>query len=402
MNRLVIACFDAGGGHRSAALALAEAIRRQHRAWAVEILNVDEILEPVDPFYRATGLRGGEVYNWTLRQGWTLASAQVIPIMHGMIRMLHSRQVRLLRDCWRALRPDLVLSVIPHFNRALYESLQHEAPRTPFVTLATDLADYPPHFWFEPQEQHFICGSERAAQQAAAVGVGADHVWRVSGMILHPSFYEPIRGDRATERRKLGLDPKLPTGLILFGGYGSRVMIEIPRLMSTSAKRVQLVFLCGRNHKLFEKLRSLKLPYPVHIQNFTPHVARFMWLSDFFIGKPGPGSVSEALAMHLPVIVQDNVATLAQERYNVEWIRQQGVGIPLKRTRDLPRAVSELLAPRNYHAMMRRIKALNNRAVFEVPELLDRIYREQSRQQSQHDEKSPYNEPPQRRIAVSG
>src|SRR5579863_9872189 len=97
MNRLVIACFDAGGGHRSAARALAETIQRQRRPWQVEILNVDEVLEPVDPFYRTTGLHGGEVYNWTLRQGWTLGSAQVIPIMHGVIRLLHSRQVRLLR-----------------------------------------------------------------------------------------------------------------------------------------------------------------------------------------------------------------------------------------------------------------------------------------------------------------
>ena len=115
--------FRCGRGHRSAAQALAEAIRRQRQPWHVEILNIDEVLEPVDPFYRATGLHGGEVYNWTLRQGWTLGSAQVIPIMHGVIRLLHSRQVRLFRKCWRALQPDLVLSVIPHFNRALYDEL---------------------------------------------------------------------------------------------------------------------------------------------------------------------------------------------------------------------------------------------------------------------------------------
>jgi 1,2-diacylglycerol 3-beta-galactosyltransferase len=393
MNRLVIACFDAGGGHRSAARALAETIQHRRRPWQVEILNVDEVLEPVDPFYRATGLRGGEVYNWTLRRGWTLASAQVIPIMHGVIRLLHSRQVRLLQRCWRALKPDLVLSVIPHFNRALYESLQQEAPRTPFVTLVTDLADYPPPFWFEPQEQHFICGSERAVEQAAAVGIGADRVWRVSGMILHPSFYEPVRGDRAMERRKLGLDPKLPTGLVLFGGYGSQVMVEIARSMAGSKTRVQLVFLCGRNRALVERLRSLDLPYPAHIQDFTDKVMRFMWLSDFFIGKPGPGSVSEALAMQLPVIVQDNVTTLAQERYNVEWIREKGVGIPVKRMRDLPRAVSELLAPRSRRAVLRRIKALNNRAVFEVPEVLDRILDVHSKQG---------NEQPQQRIVLFG
>src|SRR5580692_11502200 len=155
MQRLVIACFDAGGGHRAAARALAETIQRERRPWRVEILNVDEVLEPVDPIYRATGVRGGDLYNWTLRRGWTAGSAQVIPIMHGVIRLLHTRQVKLLREQWRVLRPDLVVSVIPHLNRALYESLRAEFPETPFVTLITDLADYPPHFWFESQDQHF-------------------------------------------------------------------------------------------------------------------------------------------------------------------------------------------------------------------------------------------------------
>jgi len=59
-----------------------------------------------------------------------------------------------------------------------------------------------------------------------------------------------------------------------------------------------------------------------------------MWLSEFFIGKPGPGSVSEALAMGLPVLVEAGNKTLAQERYNVEWIEEQGVGLPVTRTKD--------------------------------------------------------------------
>ena len=53
----------------------------------------------------------------------------------------------------------------------------------------------------------------------------------------------------------------------------------------------------------------------------------FMSLSDFFIGKPGPGSISEALAMKLPVIVERNSWTLPQERYNADWVLEKDVGI---------------------------------------------------------------------------
>jgi hypothetical protein len=373
MKRIVLAFFNAGGGHRAAARALDDTIRDQRRPWHTHVLDVDDVLESIDPLYRSTGVRGGELYNWTLRRGWTAGSAQVIPIMHGVIRLLHSRQVKLLREQWRALRPDMVVSVIPHLNRALYESLRAEFPDTPFVTLITDIADYPPHFWFEPQDQHFICGSDIAVQQAHAAGIEKRNIWQVSGMILHPRFYEAMPGDRAEERRKLGLQPDLPVGLVLFGGYGSQSMVSIGKRLALAKTRTQLIFLCGKNRALFDQLNGMKFPFPVHVQGFTEHVAHYMWLSEFFIGKPGPGSVSEALAMGLPVIVEAGSKTLAQERYNVEWIEQQGVGLRVTRMKDLPQAVTSLLKPAAYHAIRQRIQALSNRAVFEVPDVLENI-----------------------------
>ena len=43
---------------------------------------------------------------------------------------------------------------------------------------------------------------------------------------------------------------------------------------------------------------------PMFVEGFTKEVPYYMRLSDFFIGKPGPGSISEALAMKLPVLVE--------------------------------------------------------------------------------------------------
>lgn len=401
MTKVVIAFFDAGGGHRVAAKALAETIRRQKRPWSIEILNVDDVLEPVDPLYQCAGIHGYELYNWTLRRGWTAGSAQIIPVMHFVIRLLHTRHVQLLRRCWRELAPDLVISVIPHFNRALYESLRHEAPEVPFVTVLTDFADYPPHFWFESQDQHLICGSELAIEQARAVGARADRIWRVSGMILHPRFYEPVPEDRLNERRKIGLDPEMPVGLVSFGGYGSESMLKIAQRMAKARMRIQLIFLCGRNQDLFNRMRALDLPFPVHIQNQTDKVAHYMWLSDFFIGKPGPGSVSEALAMRLPVIVEAGLKTMAQERYNVQWILEQGVGISIKRISDLPKAVAELLQPSQYKKMRQRIDKLANRAVFEVPEVLNQILQRRPRLDDP-DRFCVTNDRPQRGFLLSG
>src|ERR1051325_10779567 len=129
--------------------------------------------------------------------------------MHALIRLYHRGQVRLLKNFWAEGSRDLVVSLVPNFNRALRASL----PDTKLVTILTDLADYPPHFWIERQEQYLICGTDRAAEQAYALGYPTDRVMRASGMILHPRFYELSAVDRDAERRKLGLAPDVPVGL---------------------------------------------------------------------------------------------------------------------------------------------------------------------------------------------
>src|SRR5581483_6873054 len=158
-----------------------------------------------------------------------------------VIRIYHSAQVKLLSAYWKQQNPDMVVSLVPNFNRALFESLERSLPRAPFVTVLTDLADYPPHFWIEKQRQFFICGTHRAIEQALGMGHPAAHVFQVSGMILRPEFYEPRTFDRRVERRQLVLDPELPTGLVLFGGQGSNVMFSIAERLGNSSADLQLI-----------------------------------------------------------------------------------------------------------------------------------------------------------------
>ena len=98
-----------------------------------------------------------------------------------------------------------------------------------------------------------------------------------------------------------------------------------------------------------------------------------MHLSDFFIGKPGPGSISEAIAMKLPVIVERNAWNLPQERYNCEWVREQDVGMVLRNFRGIGAAVEQLLEPATYDRMRANAAAQSNRAVFEIPDMLESI-----------------------------
>jgi UDP-N-acetylglucosamine:LPS N-acetylglucosamine transferase len=129
--------------------------------------------------------------------------------------------------------------------------------------------------------------------------------------------------------------------------------------------------ICGRNTSLRNRLALLKTRNKIVLEGFTKEIPRYMRLADFFIGKPGPGSISEALQMGLPIIVERNAWTLPQERYNTEWVRERDVGIVLTSFQEIEHAIRELLKPGKLAQMKGRISTMHNRAVFEIPEILD-------------------------------
>ncbi|MFZ0960135.1 MAG: galactosyldiacylglycerol synthase [Terriglobia bacterium] len=365
--------FDAGGGHRAAAEAL-RLVMEEQGGWKIRLVNLQEVLDSIDWVRKLTGLRTQDTYNLMLKKGWTLGTAQTVRLLQFFIRLSHRRQVELLEEFWRSSRGDLVVSLVPHFNRALAQSLRRQKPATPFATILTDLADYPPHFWMERQEQYFICGSDRAVEQARALGIGDGRIFQTSGMILHPRFYQTPFCDRRMERKQRGLDPDLPTGLVLFGGQGSDAMLEIAeRFDAEGPHNLQLIFICGRNEKLANALRRRPSRLRSFVEGFTSEVPFYMRLSDFFIGKPGPGSVSEAVAMRLPVIVERNAWTLPQERYNAEWILEKQVGLVVHGPYQIPAAVKKLLGRGNLARFRASASAIGNRAVNEIPGILRRI-----------------------------
>jgi 1,2-diacylglycerol 3-beta-galactosyltransferase len=373
MRKLTIVFFDAGGGHRNAAEALKVTLEQQSRPWDVRLMNLQEQLDAIDVVRRATGVRIQEGYNLILRKGWTRPTRQLLVLLRGLVRFYHGQVVARLETYWREHPADVALSVVPLFNRALAESLHAAAPQTAFTTLLTDIADCPPHFWIEEESEFLICGSERAEQQAFAAGHTRDRVFRTSGMVLKPKFYDKPQLNLRAEREKLGLHPDLPTGIVLFGGHGAPVMAEIARRIDAGTAEVQQILICGHNRKLYAELAARRTRRPIRVEGFTSNVAHFMALSDFFIGKPGPGSISEALQFDLPVIVERNARTMPQERYNTDWVLEKRLGIVLKDFREIASGVSQLLQPQTFAELRANARAYTNRAIFEVPAILEEV-----------------------------
>jgi UDP-N-acetylglucosamine:LPS N-acetylglucosamine transferase len=370
MKTIDLVYFNAGGGHRSAAMALDAVIRELAMPWQVRLVNLFEVLDPRDVFGKTTGMKPEQYYNARLARGWTLGLGQELKILQALIRLSHKSLTAQLQRHWQKTQPDMVVSLVPNFNRAMYHALAAVRPNAPYVTVMTDFADSPPHFWIEPyQAQHLICGTAKAVAQARAAGYDDAHIHATSGMIIHPDFYQPLNIDRRAERRKLQLDPDRPTGMVMFGGHGSAVMRRIAKRLDDT----QLILVCGHNSALADELRGMSARAPRAVVGFSSQIRYFLQLSDFFIGKPGPGSISEAIRQGLPVIVVRNAWTMPQERYNADWVQEHGTGIVLDSFKSIGSGVAAVTDRLDeYRAGVERIQ---NRAIFEIPVILDGILR---------------------------
>jgi Monogalactosyldiacylglycerol (MGDG) synthase/Glycosyltransferase family 28 C-terminal domain len=375
MTKVYFMIYDMGGGHRSTANALKEVIARQGLPWQVEIVEVlRDIFGITYPQF---------LYNHlVLKQKWAkvINDSISVPLFKLQIRLFHQVWRQRLRQYWRKQQPDLVVSLMPLVNRVLGESLRLECPDIPFVTSITDFADYPPHFWLEPQEQFLICPSHRAVQQAKSLGHNADKIFQTSGVVIHPRFNQSLtianitQSQRQSERQRLGLKPDLPTGLVIFGSHGSQEMIEIVDRLEQSALPIQLILICGRNQALADVLRQRSRRLPYFVEGFTPNIPDYMCLADFFIGKPGSVGISEAIAMNLPVITECNsVTTLFQERASADWLTENGLGLVVKDFREINHAVAQMIEPDTFARYQAQVAAYQNQAVFEVANYLENI-----------------------------
>src|SRR6202011_4673883 len=156
------------------------------------------------------------------------------------------------------------------------------------------------------------------------------------------------------------------------------VMYDITRRLDGAQLPLQLILICGRNEELAAKFTAQPWRMPVKVIGFTKEIHKLMRAADFLIGKPGPGSIAEAMVRKLPVLIECNSWTLPQERYNAEWVLEKRVGIVLKNFKEVAAGVSQMLDPANLAEFRKNVAAQNNRAIFEIPEILAKLLGETS------------------------
>lgn len=376
-----------GGGHYATYRALRHLAEQKQLPWQFQVTDMDDIMLQMTQekgsinAYKWLGSSVSELYNGMLKRGWTWLWPLQMRLNKLLVKLNADFALNYFKAYWQQQQPDIVVSVVTMCNGVLWQALSEVLPAAPYVTVMIDFADQPPGFWIEPNtDSYIVCGKPRAVEQALSLDVRKDRIVSTSGMVIHPSFSASNSGnkqssdaEKVNSRANVGLLPDCLTGLVMFGGNGADVMLKIAQKLLLFGDRIQLILLCGHNQPLMTALDKLPSIQRRLIVGYTTEVSKYMAMADFFIGKPGPGSLSEALEMNLPVITERNFSTLVHERYNADWIQEEGMGIVIRSFSEVTSAVEQFMDADKFEHYRQIVTAYENNAVYEVCDLIESL-----------------------------
>jgi 1,2-diacylglycerol 3-beta-galactosyltransferase len=233
-------------------------------------------------------------------------------ILNGLLRLIMS------------VKPDVIVSVHPLLNHVTIRALQDLDIHIPFITVVTDLVSA--HYaWFAPGADAYVVPTEHVRDIALKQGMDPERVHDL-GMPIDPKFTMPSENKQELQR-KLGLEPDLPVVLLVGGGEGAMGLRSAVHAISQARLPVQLLIITGRNQRLYVQLQRTRssLQVPARVFGFVQNMPEMMHASDVIVTKAGPGTICEALACNLPIILCGYVP--GQEEGNVAYVVENNVGV---------------------------------------------------------------------------
>lgn len=248
-------------------------------------------------------------------------------------------------------KPEMIVCTHPFPLGIVSYMKKRGAFRGPVLATITDFTIH--SFWIFPEVDYYLVGSEAILPQCEDFGVERERV-RATGIPIDPAF--SARYDQYSLREGMGLDPALPTILIMGGGLGMGPLATAVKTLGGSQVRCQLLVVAGTNHTLREKLtRTVPgLACGVKIFGFVDNIHQLMAASDFMVGKAGGLTCAEAMAVGLPVFIVNPLP--GQEERNTEFMTAMGAGVRVEE-RDLAGVVQACLAEPNRLAEMAQAAA---------------------------------------------
>lgn len=352
-RRVLFLISDTGGGHRASADAVIEGLVHLHgddvQCWVVDLFAEHSPwpLHQIPKLYLP--LINRYLFLWKLL--WWLGEHPAL-WRAAASTMLAWNSDR-LRRVFEHYPADLVVSTHPLLCQVPLQALRRFRPGTPFATVVTDLATAY-HTWYDPNVDLLTASCPEVRQAALRAGVPAPRV-RLLGLPISLAF-RPPSVSQADLRHKLGLLDR-PTVLLLGGGEGMGPVEDIAGALTGALTSLpaQLVIICGRNEELRLRLSRRSWTLPVHVHGFVRNMPAWMQAADCMVTKAGPGTIAEAMASGLPMVLSGYVP--GQESGNVAYVVDRGIGVFVQDSWGIARMVHRWLEPGNPDLQAMRLRA---------------------------------------------
>ena len=333
-KNFLILTSDSGFGHRSAANAIATAMKLLHSQDSTTVIVNPMVEDPSVPLlkmseqnYDRLVTNSPDLYRFVYQISDSRPASGIVE--DTLTLALYRDVKRLIKE----MHPNAILSTNQTFNGPTGVVIQMMQDRPPFYTVVTDLADVH-SMWFNDHPDRFFVASEAVQKKAIGCGIDPQKIY-ISGIPVNPDFASP-HATKPELRLKLGLDPHLPTVLIV-GSRRVKGIFENLEALEMLSFPFQAVVITGGNNDLYEQTSQRKWSFPIQIQNYVTNMPDWMLCADLLVTKAGGLILSEGLAAGLPMVLIDYLP--GQEEGNVRFIMDHQTGAVVKS----PNELTELL-----------------------------------------------------------
>lgn len=327
---------DTGGGHRSAAEAIIEAIQLEYKnKITTEMVDFFKDYAP-PPFNKMP-----DWYPHMVKAPQLWSASFHATDGRPQARAITATMWPLARRAAKALvkshPADLIVTVHPFANSFALKALG--ANRPPFINVVTDMVTTHA-LWFDNRADLILVPTENARQRAIKYNMPPEKV-KVVGLPVADKYCKP-KGRQSALRKKLGWVVDKPVVLLVGGGEGMGPLAKTAYEIDASGLSLGLVIVCGRNQKLKATLEAHKWENPTFIYGFTRDMPDFMRAADFIVTKAGPGTIAEALNAELPIILYSKLP--GQEDGNVTFVEEEGAGVWAPTPQEVVRALTRWIS----------------------------------------------------------
>lgn len=316
--RVLFLFSDTGGGHRSAAEAVIEALEIvAPDRFDLDLVDVFKQYAP-PPLNLAPAAYPGMVrvpQMWGFGYRMTNGQRRARAITGAAWPYIRRAARRLARE----QKADLIVSVHPVMITAVLKGYGSERP--PFFTIVTDLVTTHA-LWYDPGVDQYVVPTEAARERALACGLDPVRI-HVVGLPVAQRFCQAA-GERAALRAELDWPIDRPVVLLMGGGEGMGPLFDTAVAIAAPGGDFALAVICGRNRRLKRDLEAQDWPIPTRIYGFERRIPAMMQAADLLVTKAGPGTITEAINAGLPMVLYSRLP--GQEDGNVTYVVDEGVG----------------------------------------------------------------------------